>query len=572
MADDSFTNQALVERLTIGFEHFVTEFIRPGKTRLLGYENKAFEGSRGISGLPNKVYDEPIREIIRNNQFNAVEYRDGKWVPGAPLTFWNTDGTSKIEFGTPSLLGNEDLAIFQDALNDLHGSLQEEFRRPRTLIVFMEGLNKKVRDEALKLGEAEPNDDVNYGSHYGLERPYYYIDLEQLRGPRKDLVMHLQHEGGEPAVVINNLSEANLLNAQGAVRPRQERDSLFNETLNKIERQAHFKASKKGVAAAAKNQARRTTPPPPEKRFKLRNVSRLLSLVLNTDATVADRTKAVMELAVHVALEGRTWQDALGTLRVLRIMADFWKLRLLSDTITSYVTRVENIVDSRSQKNLDFKMPGNQSLRPVDVLTILRKQLDLFRRDFGFIRLAEEIPPRLPKGYVADEARFAQLISVFLGNARDTVEKKISISIQLRVTAELTAKGKRIKVVIQDFGMGITPEILPLIFTQYYSTKNENAGQRGEGLRDFTLLPARGEPRPGHIVVLHNPTGLLIHVDSEKEKGTTLKIYINVAPDATDPRGAGPTAGVQQPGQASPSQKEAPKRGPRLSSHLAVSA
>jgi len=76
--------------------------------------------------------------------------------------------------------------------------------------------------------------------------------------------------------------------------------------------------------------------------------------------------------------------------------------------------------------------------------------------------------------------------------------------------------GKYIKITIQDNGLGIPAEHLPLIFDPYFSTKRRSM-QKGMGLGLTTVFS---------IIKKHDG---YIHIESEEKVGTTVYLYLPVS-------------------------------------------
>lgn len=114
---------------------------------------------------------------------------------------------------------------------------------------------------------------------------------------------------------------------------------------------------------------------------------------------------------------------------------------------------------------------------------------------------------------VGDPGRFSQIIYNVLGNALKFTEQG-SVSVQLRLL-EKTEETVKIKVQIDDTGIGISPEIMSSLFqpfTQAHSSINRKYGGTGLGLAIVN-----------HLVNLHKGE---IEFTSDKGIGSSFKIYL----------------------------------------------
>ncbi|MFA5147407.1 MAG: hypothetical protein WC515_08535 [Candidatus Omnitrophota bacterium] len=141
---------------------------------------------RGFSNRPNAEYSDHIRNAIDNLQFGAARYSNGKVETGVALSTGQTgtrvlngDERSVLEKAI-GLLGDEDRALLG----------QEDAR-----VLFIDGLDAAIRARA-------PPD--CYGSHYGLQRNQYYLDIGRLKDA-EELAEHLHHEIQERAMVLSGL-------------------------------------------------------------------------------------------------------------------------------------------------------------------------------------------------------------------------------------------------------------------------------------------------------------------------------------------------------------------------------
>ena len=188
------------------------------------------DSSRGFSGLDNEVYSPPIQEAIENGQFMAANlegdtaiqgtlaYDDGRKIPGNTLTTTQLDNLNKA------------IALLEPADRDLlKGST----------ILFIDHLDDKVTDEARKHpSDRAPPTGHCYGTHYGIYRHQYYLDIRLLGTPEgfdpAELVRHLHHEIREREYVVSALAERGR-----AIPPIEERDAALNMEIAQLAGEMH---------------------------------------------------------------------------------------------------------------------------------------------------------------------------------------------------------------------------------------------------------------------------------------------------------------------------------------------
>lgn len=194
-----------------------------------------------------------------------------------------------------------------------------------------------------------------------------------------------------------------------------------------------------------------------------------------------------------------------------------WRLR----TIQEQITRISRII----QALLNMARPARMQTRPVDLASVVETTLGfvsekLRRRG---IEAVTDLGPA--PSVLGDAERLQQLLLNLFLNAADAMPE----GGELRVA--VAPEDDRVRVVVEDTGMGIDPDHLPRLFEPFFSTKP--AG-RGSGLG---LAVVKG------IVADH---GGEIDVESEPGRGTTFTIRLPVAgssvPDET-PSGGSPSEG-----------------------------
>ena len=174
-----------------------------------------------------------------------------------------------------------------------------------------------------------------------------------------------------------------------------------------------------------------------------------------------------------------------------------------------------------SQRLREFSRRSRGDLRPVDVNRVVRDACLLLRptvrgRD---IRLQEDLARDLP-GVVADPQGLEQVVLNLLANALDAVEGRPEPRVTLATLLTDGPGDPGVEICVADNGSGIPPEVLPLIFEPFFSTKDSG---RGTGL---------GLPISQDIVERHGGT---IRVETEPDAGTRFKVWLPLRPPSGQP-------------------------------------
>ncbi|MFH1593083.1 MAG: HEAT repeat domain-containing protein [Candidatus Omnitrophota bacterium] len=158
--------------------------------------------SRGLSGFANEVYSPYIKNAIDEQRFSSVsaDIVNARFVQGA-LTL--DDGQT--------LQGNSLTTAQIKILNKAKDLLSAEDRvlLAGATLLFINDLDaqiiKEVALRAASEGRAPP--ESCYGTHYGIQRNQYYIDLIHLDDPDpQELTRHLYHGIQERKFVLDGLT------------------------------------------------------------------------------------------------------------------------------------------------------------------------------------------------------------------------------------------------------------------------------------------------------------------------------------------------------------------------------
>ncbi|MDQ0298591.1 two-component system phosphate regulon sensor histidine kinase PhoR [Salibacterium salarium] len=188
-----------------------------------------------------------------------------------------------------------------------------------------------------------------------------------------------------------------------------------------------------------------------------------------------DDQKARKQFLDIIWKEGDRLQDLITDLLELsRIEQEFFQLNWQSVDVTTAFQEVVDLLDPRiKEKGLEFTVNKQENL--------------------------------VMEG---DTARFKQILINLMNNAIVYTPENGYIH------AEVIQEGMFILLIVQDSGIGISKEEWPRIFERFYRVdkdRSRNSGGTGLGLAIVK-----------HLVEAHNGS---IDVESEKDKGTTFKIY-----------------------------------------------
>ena len=132
------------------------------------------------------------------------------------------------------------------------------------------------------------------------------------------------------------------------------------------------------------------------------------------------------------------------------------------------------------ERILDFSRRSMLEKRPLDLLLLLKEQIELLNRT-----LPEHIKIELEYGkgdYIirADPTRMQQMLTNLAVNARDAMPNGGELSIRLErvivgdgkspILPEIEA-GEWVRLKVSDTGTGISPDVLPHIFEPFFTTK-----------------------------------------------------------------------------------------------------
>jgi signal transduction histidine kinase len=156
-------------------------------------------------------------------------------------------------------------------------------------------------------------------------------------------------------------------------------------------------------------------------------------------------------------------------------------------------------------------------LKPVDIRRLIEETLEVFRVDAEKHRFEVDFPPDAPK-VAGDSDRLRQVLSNLLSNALKFSPQGGAIRVRVLVNDD------ELEVMVEDQGIGIAPEVIPVLFTKF--VRADNADTRRIGGTGLGLALIR------EIVQAH---GGRTWVESELDKGSrfyfTLPRSVGCAPE-----------------------------------------
>src|SRR5467141_4724083 len=166
------------------------------------------------------------------------------------------------------------------------------------------------------------------------------------------------------------------------------------------------------------------------------------------------------------------------------------------------------------QNLLEFSRPASPHKKSLDVNSLVERTLQLHEHSLRRNNIEVEFRPEPGLPSVIGDAN--QLIQIFLNLVTNAEQAIREIRDSGRIQVRLTSNASRVRVTVQDDGIGIRPEALPRIFDPFYTTKRPGGGT-GLGLSIcMSIIREHG----GNIEAETLPAG-----------GSAFTIYLPAAPD-----------------------------------------
>lgn len=188
------------------------------------------------------------------------------------------------------------------------------------------------------------------------------------------------------------------------------------------------------------------------------------------------------------------------------------RLRVIQDQALRASQMIRQILDFSRQSTLERQV--------IDLLPLLKEQVKLLQRTLG--ENIEIVLDYSPGEYMikADPTRMQQMVMNLAINARDAMGEGGRLLLQIARLPVADAKGAPLpgmaagswlRLVVEDTGTGMPPEVMAHIFEPFFTTKGPNLGT-GLGLAQVHGIIGQHD---GHIAV-----------DSTPGLGTTFTIYL----------------------------------------------
>src|SRR5215470_16571693 len=171
------------------------------------------------------------------------------------------------------------------------------------------------------------------------------------------------------------------------------------------------------------------------------------------------------------------------------------------------------------QNLLEFSRPASPQKKPIDLNSIIERTLQLHEHSLRRNQVAVDFTPRADLPSIVGDAN--QLIQVLLNLITNAEQAIREVRESGRVQIRLGSSSGNVIVIVQDDGVGISPEAFPKLFDPFYTTKRPGGGT---GLGLSICLS---------IVREHGGT---IQAEALPGGGSAFRVYLPIARDL--PRGA----------------------------------
>ncbi len=229
-------------------------------------------------------------------------------------------------------------------------------------------------------------------------------------------------------------------------------------------------------------------------------------------AVANERLAAIGKMAAHVTHEIRNPLSSIG-LNIELLEENLAEAGMKGESIAllQAITREVQRLEHLSEEYLRVARLPQPRMESEDLASRVREIVafakpEMDRAGLGLeIEVAEEIPPVL-----FDEGQIRQAVLNVLRNAREAMADGGTIHVYVR------AEGMSVVIGVDDEGSGIPEDVRARIFDPFFSTKGEGTG--------LGLAITR------QIVEAHGGT---IAVDPRKERGTSFRLLLPIAPQRT---------------------------------------
>ena len=188
----------------------------------------------------------------------------------------------------------------------------------------------------------------------------------------------------------------------------------------------------------------------------------------------AEKAAAQGEMGTHLAHEVRNPLVSIGgfTQRLLKKMPEDDPLRKYAEVIWEEVSRVNKVLNNI----LDYSRNTEGLMREFQLEVKVAEAIDTLRHEMERLNITLELTadPDLPP-VSADDSQVMHVVLNIIYNAFRAIEPKAG-RIHIRLFETREADESYVACEITDTGPGIPPEILPNIFTPFYTSKIDGTG------------------------------------------------------------------------------------------------
>ncbi len=192
---------------------------------------------------------------------------------------------------------------------------------------------------------------------------------------------------------------------------------------------------------------------------------------------------------------------------ILRDIPENDKRREIFEELIKQANRVEQNLEAL----LSYAKENRLQKSPTDINSIIERLL-LFvkqQQDMESIEVSSELDPELPQVLV-DARQIEQVLLNLIINAIQAMPE----GGKLRVTTAYQSSAKKIRILIQDSGIGIPQNIQDKIFQPFFSTKENGTGLGLTLCKEIVLkhsgnLTFQSKPGEGTIFIIELPIGRL---------------------------------------------------------------
>ncbi|HEY3355222.1 MAG TPA: HAMP domain-containing sensor histidine kinase [Polyangia bacterium] len=190
----------------------------------------------------------------------------------------------------------------------------------------------------------------------------------------------------------------------------------------------------------------------------------------------ADQAARLAELGAFTSAVAHEIRNPLGVVSVqLRVLERDGAAPEVTGAIREQVRRAERFVEDL----LRYGRPRPLELRVVDLEAILELAVSTARDGLGLPCADVEVTFDHGAALLeADQAQLLQAVVIVIDNA--LLELREAPRRRLRVGSR--TEGEHVKIIVEDSGPGLPPEILPRLFQPFVSGRKRDGGRAGTGL------------------------------------------------------------------------------------------